>query len=154
AMGQAFTSVPNDIQGLSYNPACLATMAASQLSFQHLSYVEDVTQEAFAYGRAERLEGISWGISGNYLRVGSITRTVANFQSTGDGFEQTGDFSTYDMSVGASAAAPVTEDILVGSTIKLLRESLSDASSNGGAVDIGAIYQASDDHSWNLGASV
>ena len=42
ALGQAFTSVPNDVQGVAYNPACLATMAASQLSFQHLTYVEDV----------------------------------------------------------------------------------------------------------------
>src|SRR5438874_493495 len=47
-MGQAFTSVPNDIQGLSYNPACLVTMAASQASLQHLNYVDNVTQEAIA----------------------------------------------------------------------------------------------------------
>src|SRR5258706_10657088 len=61
AMGQAFGSVPNDVQGLAYNPACLATMVASQLSCEHLSYVEDVTQEAIAYGHAGRQKEMSWG---------------------------------------------------------------------------------------------
>src|ERR1041384_3319146 len=68
AMGQAFTSVPNDVQGLVYNPASLATMAASQLSFQHLSYIEDVTQEALSFGHAGRQTEMSWGLSTNYLR--------------------------------------------------------------------------------------
>src|ERR1041384_2681820 len=56
AMGQAFTSVPNDIQGLVYNPACLATMAASQVSLEHLSYVADVVEEGIVAGHAGRDE--------------------------------------------------------------------------------------------------
>src|SRR5260221_494007 len=96
-MGQAFTSVPNDIQGLVYNPASLATMAASQLSFQHLSYVQDITQEAVSFGHAGRQEEMSWGVSSNYLRVGNITRTVATAGGTGDGFTEVGSFSTYDL---------------------------------------------------------
>src|SRR4051794_15512935 len=66
AMGQAFSSVPNDIQGIVYNPASLATMAASQLSFQHLNYLEDITQEAAAFGHAGRQEELSWGFFTNY----------------------------------------------------------------------------------------
>lgn len=154
ALGQAFTSIPNDVQGLAYNPACLATMAASQVSFQHLSYVSDVTQEAISFGHAGRQEGFSWGVSTNYLRVGSIPRTVATLQSTGDGFTETGDFSTYDMALGVTGAAPVTEDLVVGTAVKFLRESLADASSHGAAVDVGAIYQANDQRSWNLGVAM
>src|SRR5207302_7079121 len=67
AMGEAFSSVPNDIQGLVYNPACLATMAASQVSFQHLTYVDNVNQEAVSFGHAGRQEGMSWAASANYL---------------------------------------------------------------------------------------
>src|SRR3954471_2840845 len=54
AMGQAFASVPNDVQGLVYNPACLATMASSQMSFEHLSYVSDIVEEGIAIGHAGR----------------------------------------------------------------------------------------------------
>lgn len=154
ALGQAFTSVSNDVQALPYNPAILATLASSQLSVQHLSYVEDVTQEALAFGHAGRQESMSWGLSTNYLRVANIDRTVATLLPTGDGFTQTGSFSTYDLSLGASAAGPVMEDVVVGSTVKLIRESLGDASSNAGAVDIGAIYQANENRAWNLGASL
>jgi hypothetical protein len=154
SMGQAFTSVPNDVQGLPYNPAVLATMAASQASFEHLNYVEDVTQEAVDFGHAGRHENLSWGIGANYLQVGNITRTVATNLPTGDGFAETGNFSTYDMALGASAAGPVSDDLLVGSTVKIIRESLSDASSNAGALDLGIIYQANDQRSWNLGASL
>jgi len=154
AMGQAFTSVPNDVQGLVYNPASLATMAASQLSFQHLTYVQDVDQEAIAFGHAGRDEEMSWGLSSNYLSVGNITRTVSTPPSSGDGFTEAGSFSTYDMALGLSAAAPVAEDIKAGGTVKFLRESLADASASAGAVDGGILYRVSDEHSWNLGAAI
>lgn len=154
AMGQAFTSVPNDVQGLAYNPALLASMVASQLSLQHLSYVEDITQESVAYGKAGRNESISWGASLNYLRVGGITRTAATNLSTGDGFTEQGDFSTSDLALGVSAARVIKDDWLVGGTAKLLRESLADASSTGAAGDIGVLYRTSMARPWNIGASL
>ncbi len=154
AMGQAFTSVPNDVQGLPYNPAGLATMIASQISFQHLSYVEDTVQEAVLLGQAGRDKTLSWGLSANYLRVGQITRTVATGLDTGEGFSETGDLSTYDLSLGLSGAGPVADDLQVGGTVKFIRESLADASSNAGAVDAGIMYQLQDEHAWNLGASL
>jgi hypothetical protein len=153
AMGEAFGSVPNDIQALTYNPACLATMAASQISYQHLTYVEDVDQEAIAFGHAGRNEGISWAVSSNYLQVANITRTVATLQPSGDGFTDAGSLSTYDMALGVSAASPVTEDLKAGGTVKFLRESLADASSSAGALDGGLFYRLSEEHAWNLGAS-
>ena len=154
AMGQAFGSVPNDVQGLAYNPASLATMAASQLSFQHMAYIEDVTQESILFGHAGRQEALSWGVSSNYLRVANITRTLATLPSTGDGYTETGTFSTYDMALGLSAAGPVTEDLKAGATVKVIHESLADASSSAGAVDLGIVYRLNDEHSWNLGAAV
>ena len=155
AMGQAFTSVPNDIQGLVYNPASLATMAASQASFEHLTYVEDVVEEGVALGHAGRDQEFSYGLLANYLHVGDIDRTVATLQPTGDGFTETGSFSTYDMALGASLAGPlVMEGLSFGSTLKFLRESLADASSNGAALDAGVIYQGNVERSWNVGASV
>jgi long-subunit fatty acid transport protein len=154
AMGEAFSSVPNDIQGLVYNPACLATMAASQLSFQHLTYVDSVNQEAFSFGHAGRQEEMSWGVSANYLSVADITRTVATGQVGGDGFTEQGTFSTYDMALGLSAAGPVAEDLKAGGTVKFIHESLADASSSAGAVDAGVTYRLSDEHSWNVAASV
>jgi hypothetical protein len=154
ALGQAFTSVPNDVQALCYNPASLATMVASQLSFQHLSYVDSVDQEAISFGHAGRNEALSWGVSSNYLQVGDITRTVSTGLTSGDGFTEAGTFSTYDMALGLSAAGPVAEEVKVGGTVKLLRESLADATSNAGALDLGVIYRLSDEHAWNVGASL
>jgi long-subunit fatty acid transport protein len=155
AMGQAFASVPNDVQGLVYNPACLATMAASQVSFEHLSYVQDIVQEGVAMGHAGRDQEFSYGFSANYLRVGEINRTVATNLTTGDGFSEAGSFSTYDMALGGSIAGPVfLEGLSIGTTLKFLRESLADASSNGGAVDAGIVYQGNVERSWNMGAAV
>jgi hypothetical protein len=155
AMGEAFTSVPNDIQGLVYNPACLATMAASQLSFQGLDYVSNINQETAAFGHAGRDEELSWGLLTDYLGVGDITRTVATLSPSGDGFTENGTFSTYDMMLGASLAGPLwVEGLSIGTTLKFLRESLADASSNGAAFDAGLIYQGNVERSWNVGASV
>ncbi len=153
AMGQAFTSVPNDVQGVAYNPASLASMVASQLSVQHLTYVEGITQESLAYGRAGR-DSLSWGTFLNYLRVGGITRTTATGLTTGDGFTEQGDFSTSDMALGGTLAKPVTDDLLVGSTLKFLREDLEDATSKGAAMDFGVLWRSNESRSWNVGASL
>jgi hypothetical protein len=155
AMGQAFTSVPNDIQALSYNPASLPTLAATQASFEHLSYVEDVTADGIAFGKAGRDESLSWGLLANYLRVGGIDRTVADLSGAGDGYTSAGDFSTYDMLLGASVAGPLWLDgFSIGTTLKFLRESLGDASSNGAAFDAGLLYQGNVERSWNVGVAV
>jgi long-subunit fatty acid transport protein len=154
AMGQAFTSVTNDVQGLAYNPASLATLVSHQASFQHLSYVEDINQEAVAYGHAGRQEGLSWGFFANYFKVGKITRTEATLDTTGEGYVERGDFSTYDLATGVSAAAPVGEDLVLGATVKLIRESLADASANAGAFDLGVIYQANEERAWNIGGAI
>src|SRR5258707_2659028 len=120
-MGQAFTSVPNDIQGLVYNPASLATMASSQVSLEHLTYVDDVVEEGLAMGHAGRDQEFSYGLTANYLHVGNIDRTVATLSPTGDGFTETGTFSTYDMAMGASLAGPlIMEGLSFGTTLKFL----------------------------------
>lgn len=154
AMGQAFTSIPNDVQGLAYNPASLATMVASQASVQHMNYVENITQESVAIGQGGHSEGFRWGGMVNYLRIGGIDRTVATQQPTGDGFTDAGQFSTYDMMLGAVLAGEIREGVAVGTTLKFLRESLADASSNGGAIDVGALYQGKSARIWNVGASI
>ncbi len=152
-MGQAFTSVPNDVQGLIYNPASLATLSSSQMSFQHLSYVEQITQESVAYGNAGREEALSWGGFIDYFRVGGIERTVYD-SNVREGFSQTGNFSTYDMALGLSAAGRMYEGLSVGTTLKFLRESLADASANAAAVDAGVLYQGNDERTWNVGVSI
>ncbi len=154
AMGNAFSSVPNDIEALPYNPASLATLIVSQVSFQHLNYINDVTEEGLAYGEAKRDNGISWGILANYLRVGNIDSTVATLQSTGDGFVQGDSFSTYDMLLGLGLAGPVADGFYVGGNLKMIRESLYDASSSGGIADAGLIYQGEGDRLWNAAAVV
>jgi len=154
AMGQAFTAVPNDVQGLAYNPSVLATLTASQASFQHLTYVEDISQQSLMYGNAGRRERWSWGLSANYLRVANIPRTVSTLSTAGDGYIENGDFSTYDMALGGTLAVPIGSDISVGSTVKLVRESLADASSTGGAVDFGVMYQSDENRNWNAGAAI
>jgi hypothetical protein len=155
ALGQAFVSVPNDVQGVVYNPASLATMAASQASFEHLSYVADISEEGLAFGHAGRDQEFSWGLIANYLRVANIDRTVATSLPTGDGYTQVGSFSTYDLSAGASLAGPALIDGLsIGATLKFLQESLADASAHGGAFDAGLIYQGNVERSWNAGAAV
>jgi hypothetical protein len=58
------------------------------------------------------------------------------------------------MALGASAAAPITQDLKAGGTVKFIRESLADASSNAGAIDAGVIYHLSEEHAWNVGASL
>ena len=84
------------------------------------------------------------GLSSNYLRVARYHPHGGYDSATEMALRKSGSFSTYDMALGTIAAATVTENLKVGGTVKLIHESLSDASSSAGAVDAGVIYRLND----------
>lgn len=140
AIGESYVAVAEGAESVVANPSGLANETRSQVSFQHLSFVEGILYHNFLYVRPTvPLKG-TWAVQVGYLGVGGFSRTVAD-PAVVDGFRETGDFSTYDLVAGVSFGRKIAEGFSVGSGAHFIRESLSDAAANGFAFDLGFLYR-------------
>ena len=69
-----------------------------------------------------------------------FTPTAAD-SSSPDGFTERGGFSTYDFRFSLQGARTLSNGISIGTSLKFIRESLSDTVANGFGTDIGFLYR-------------
>ncbi|TBR20456.1 PorV/PorQ family protein [bacterium] len=132
-LGGAYTAIAKDANALLYNPAGLARVGAHEASFMENRYAEGVSQEYVGYASPR-----GWGLNLNHLSFGEIPRTTV---SNPDG---TGSFGIRDLAVGAGYGRllPAVPGLSLGAGVKLLRETVDDASASGFAADLGALWES------------
>jgi hypothetical protein len=129
AMGDAGTSVANDVTALFYNPAKLADNYESELIFMHNEWIQDVRSEMF--GAKSVLFGLPVAIGFN---VTSISDIEARTTSTPE------PLSTFDANYffgSISTGFNLLEDISLGVTAKYLYEGLFTDEATGYGFDFG-----------------
>lgn len=131
-MAEAYTAIANDASATYWNPAGLAGLQKSELTFMHNQWIQDVSHNFFAiaFAKASHHFGLSF-ISNN---VEGIERRVK--PST----EPIGTVDAHEIAVGLSYARNVGETLRVGLTLKYLYERIYIESAPGGAIDFGCIY--------------
>ena len=148
AMGEASTAVTNGVASLYWNPAGLALMDAQELKFADVEWIADIRTNFLAYSRP--MGGIgSLGLGLTALTMGDeeIT-TVAEPQGTGYYWGA----NSYALSL--SFARQLTTEFSFGITGKLLTEQIWDVSSQGFAVDFGALLRPQVARGLSLGLAI
>jgi hypothetical protein len=162
AMGSAYSARATDAYAPVWNPAGLGFLDGIHVSATHLSYLQSVNYEYF--GLAIPLDGPppqqgmpppprpGLGVSVQYLGSGSISA----YDQSGN---PAGSFSTTFAAYSLAFAEPVTDEWSLGVTGKYVTESISDASADALAIDLGSLYRVNDRLSLaavlsNLGSSV
>jgi hypothetical protein len=75
AMGGAFVGLADDLSALSWNPAGLANVTASELSLMHTQYLADTNYEVLGYAQPVSVLGTIAG-SVHLLNYGNMPRTL------------------------------------------------------------------------------
>jgi opacity protein-like surface antigen len=131
--GEAVTASISDVTSMFWNPAGLASLTGSEISFTHTEWIADINYDNISYGFP-----LGGGVAGVFLGVLSMPdfeeTTVESPEGTGV------NFSSYDMVLGASYAKRITDRFLVGVSSKLVRQVIWDLSANGLAFDVGFQY--------------
>jgi hypothetical protein len=133
AMGGAFVGLANDASAVYWNPAGLASVDRTELSFMHLAWLQDVAYEYFAMAQPVRKWGtVGFGIS--YLHMEKL-------QGRDQHGDPTSDFIASDMAITLGFGREITSGLLVGGSIKSIDERIDDRNAYGLAFDLGCLYR-------------
>lgn len=120
-----------------YNPAGLARVKKTELSFHHLAHFGDMPYESIAFGTPASFGGWSLGLS--YFNVNDIPRTVFS-SATPDRFVETGTTKASDLAVALGFGSNITSKLALGAGIKTVSEKLDNKSATAVMLDLGLIY--------------
>jgi hypothetical protein len=127
AMGGAYTAMGDDIYSLSYNPAGLSYLKASQLVVEHLDSLAGIEYEYLSFGTA-------WG-SSNVLAFNTTYRS----QPPIDNDNGNPAVYTYDLLASLSYATKLGSNFRAGATVKYLQSELAYYTASAIAFDLGAV---------------
>ncbi len=141
AMGEAFTSVVDDISAVYYNPAALTTLYGREATFTYISLPADV---GFGFGAIgfplESIGGVV-GIGAYGLTSGDIIETTYEQGVVSPTLKGTGrTFAWNNFALGLSYGRYLTDRFSIGLSVKYVGEFAHNYSSNGWAADVGTIY--------------
>jgi hypothetical protein len=127
----------NGIESVITNPAGIATTNRTELVFAHTRYMvgTDINMNSFGLSQALKKAGVL-GVYVTAFDMGEFIRTTEDNPDGG-----LGTFSPTYMNLGVCYGKKFTDHIYVGATVKLVHESINDASANGAAFDAGVQYR-------------
>jgi hypothetical protein len=134
-MGEAYTTLAEDITGIYWNPAGLANITQIQVLLNHYDYIADLY---YNFG-AVAIPAEGFGTVGafiGYLGMPDIERTTIQFP------EGTGERVTANSFVtGLSYARALTDRFTIGGNVKYIRETIWHSTAEGFAFDVGVYYR-------------
>ncbi|UCB52720.1 MAG: PorV/PorQ family protein [Candidatus Zixiibacteriota bacterium] len=133
AMGGAFVGLADDATAIYWNPAGLAGLKDTELSFMHRAWLQDISHEYFALVQPIGNRGVV-AFSLSYLHMDRL-------QGRDQQGEPTSDFTASDMAITLAFGRKMTNSLLVGGSIKSIDERIEDRNAYGLAFDLGCLYQ-------------
>ncbi|MEM6287709.1 MAG: type IX secretion system outer membrane channel protein PorV [Bacteroidota bacterium] len=148
-MGMTGVALADNAYAPFWNPAGLAGQTGTEVSFTHAPWLPALGAN-LSYEHLTAKHGLgSAGTLGGHLTYFDLGTQIA----TDDQGNSLGEFSSYELSVGASYGYPVTENLAVGTGARLIYSNLTggldvlDAETSAGVsvgVDLGVKYTAPD----------
>lgn len=140
-MGNTGVALADNANAIFWNPAGLARQKGGEVGFTHSAWLPELDADlAYEYATAKyNVPGVATlGAHVTYLNLGKHTQTDADGQTLGE-------FRSYDLAVGLSAARNVTDNFAVGLSGRYIRSSLAPIEDDAGvgsalALDLGVLY--------------
>ncbi len=134
AMGAAYSAVANDASAMYWNPAGIAKLKRSQALFTYTKMFADINLNYFGVV----LPAGDWGNFGINVTALNMGKMEVTTELHPEGIGET--FTAGSYAFGLSFARYITDNFIVGTNIKYIREDISSSSAQGFAFDIGTIF--------------
>ncbi|MEW5693058.1 MAG: PorV/PorQ family protein [Candidatus Hydrogenedentota bacterium] len=137
-LGESFVAISDDVDAINWNPAGLAYLKYPQLSTSHIEFFQDINFEAINYAHPVKNIGVT-GIGFILMYMPPITKTILT-QNKSDVIE-VGTFIVRDMALSLSLARSLTDNLSMGTSLKLVQQRIDVATNNGILFDVGLLYK-------------
>jgi len=135
AMGGAFVAVANDLSSFYWNPAGLANIDKTGITFSHMKWIAEIN---FDFAGVNIPVG-NLGNIGAWITTVSMpemeVRTVYEQEGTGEFF------SASDLALGLSYSRNITERFSIGMNFKYIQEKIYKMTANTTAIDFGTLFR-------------
>lgn len=133
SLGGTLISVKDNDFNLSFqNPSLMDSTMHNALSLSYINYFADISYGYAAYSRTYKKAG-SFSAGIQFLNYGTFTSAdVAGIV--------TGEFKAAEYALNLSYSRPLDSSFAVGGTVKTIYSKLSEYTSYGNALDLGAVY--------------
>jgi len=133
AMAGAYVGLADDENAILLNPAGLANIKGKRLGLFHNSYLAGIGLESISYTHHFEESPAGLGVNLLFLHSPKIDRTINSSTKEGD-------FSCYDAALTLGYGREVSPDLLVGGTLRLIREKLDDKCADTACFDVGLLF--------------
>lgn len=138
ALGQANAAWADDVYGMAYNPAGIATVGRQEVGFAYNALIMDLEYNYIGYVLPFRRGG-TLGLSFQYVDLGSVERREVLAGGGPSGV--LGRATAHDIAFSATYARTMTDFLDLGATVKVINETLDNSSASAVALDIGAKWR-------------
>lgn len=133
ALGEAYSALVDEPAALYWNPAGLAAVKGTHLTFTHLSWLGNINHEFAA---------VAFPGFGGTIGLGAIMQTIPGIQiRTKPTEEPIGTFDAQDLAVVLAFGRQWRPNLAAGFSVKYLYEKIYLNSATGFAVDLGGLWQ-------------
>ncbi|MCD4651937.1 MAG: PorV/PorQ family protein [Candidatus Cloacimonetes bacterium] len=150
AMGNAYTGLSNDADGVFFNPAGLVRTTRMELATTYLNYFEGYNGGSLAFVLPVE-KNIRLATFIQFLTTSDIEKTLVDAAGNYAGTD--GTFGSTDFVVGLSYARVLNDVLYLGSNLKFISETIDDNNAVAIAGDISLMHRTTNDDLM-LGASL
>ncbi|MBU2574484.1 MAG: PorV/PorQ family protein [Elusimicrobia bacterium] len=137
SMGSAYTAAAAGVNAISYNPAGLASTKGVELAFSHTNWLMDSKHDFIGIGMPIKVDSRQNTVDSLWIVGLGLTRlTNGSIESRNADRSVSGNFSSYDQSVGVALAKTIGRSH-VGMGVKYIESSVAGEKARAMAVDLG-----------------
>lgn len=134
ALGGSFVTMTDDPNSIFYNPAGLASLTASRVSFGFFKHLMDINSGYASYGT--EIPGLG------HVGFGALYINYGQFQQMGEEGQNLGTFGAGEFALSAGYAGGLQPGLNYGVNAKYIYSAIANYYSSGAAVDFGLLYSA------------
>ena len=132
ALAGAFVAIDNDINSLHYNPAGIGTVRKKSGSFTYLNDLLDFNTGYIGF--------VNPNVGPGNVGIGILYKDYGTFDGRDITGEETSEFGANAVSMAASYALELKQNLFVGASGKFIHYSVENYTSNAVALDAGVLY--------------
>jgi len=135
ALGGALVAVADDTGSLAVNPAGLAMVTGSALSFSHSFWAQDLSLEHGAFGTS--VNGIGLAGSANYLNFGAFDQ----YEIGPSGLVANGSFTPQALAFSAGGGVQIVKGVYAGAAVNWAGQNLTGSFDSAFSGNLGLLYR-------------